>query len=98
MTTGRTTTETIQDTGGRIFDKVKEVVAEGDVRRIIVKHEGQTIAEFPVTAAVVGVVLAPMLAAIGALTAVVAHCMIEVQRADREAEDAEPAAPVESTR
>ncbi len=85
MTTERTTTETIQDTGGRILDRVKDVVQEGNVRRIIVKHEGETIAEFPVTAAVIGVVLAPMLAAIGALTAVLTHCTIEVQRVDQDA-------------
>ncbi len=83
MTTARTTTETIQDTGGRILDRVKELVQEGNVRRIIIKHEGESIAEFPVTAAVVGVALAPMLAAIGALTAVLTHCTIEVQRVER---------------
>ncbi len=83
MTTERTTTETIKDTGGRILDRVKDLVQEGNVRRIIVKHEDETIAEFPVTAAVVGVVLAPMLAAIGALTAVLTHCTIEVQRVDQ---------------
>jgi Domain of unknown function (DUF4342) len=84
----RTTSETIQDTGGRILDKVKDVVQEGNVRRIIVKHDGKSIAEFPVTAAVVGVILAPMLAAIGALTAVLTSCTIEVQRGEREAEPA----------
>jgi hypothetical protein len=88
MTAERTTSEIIQDTGGRIMDRVKDLVQEGNVRRIIIKHEGQSIAEFPVTAAVVGVVLAPMLAAIGALTAVLAHCTIEVQRAA----EAEPTA------
>jgi hypothetical protein len=85
MTSERTTTETIQDTGGVILDRVKDLVQEGNVRRIIIKHEGKSIAEFPVTAAVVGVVLAPMLAAIGALTAVLTHCTIEVHRVEQAA-------------
>jgi uncharacterized protein DUF4342 len=65
-------------------DKLKDLVHEGSVRRIIVKREGETLAEFPLTAAVVGAVLAPVLAAIGAIAALVANCTIEVEKVDDE--------------
>ncbi len=63
-----------------VLDKVKELVNEGNVRRVVVKHEGRKIAEFPLTAGVVGAVLAPVLAAIGALIALMKDCTIEVER------------------
>ena len=63
-----------------VVDKVKQVVHEGNVRRVIVKHEGRVVAEFPLTAGVVGAVLAPVLAAIGALAALMKDCTIEVER------------------
>ena len=61
-------------------DKLKELVHEGNVRRLIVKREDDVIAEFPLTAAVVGAVIAPVLAAIGAIAALVTNCTIEVER------------------
>jgi Domain of unknown function (DUF4342) len=64
-----------------VVEKVKELVHEGNVRRVIVKHEGRVVAEFPLTAGVVGVVLAPVLAAIGALVALLKDCTVEVERA-----------------
>jgi len=64
-----------------VVEKVKELVHEGNVRRVIVKHEGRVVAEFPLTAGVVGVVLAPVLAAIGALVALMKDCTVEVERA-----------------
>lgn len=66
--------------GSQLIDKVKQLIHEGNVRRIIVKQEGRTVAEFPLTFGVVGVVVAPVLAAIGALAALLAHCTIEVER------------------
>jgi hypothetical protein len=63
-----------------VVEKVKELVREGNVRRVIVKHEGRVVAEFPLTAGVVGVVLAPVLAAIGALVALLKNCTVEVER------------------
>jgi hypothetical protein len=65
-----------------ITEKVKELIREGNVRRLIVRRGDETIAEFPLTAAVVGTVLAPVLAAIGAIAALVAECTIEVERTD----------------
>jgi len=47
---------------------------------VVVKHQGKTVAEFPLTVGVVGTVLAPVAAAIGALTAVLAECSIEVEK------------------
>ena len=63
-----------------VVEKVKELVHEGNVRRVIVKHQGRVVAEFPLTAGVVGVVLAPVLAAIGALVALMKDCTVEVKR------------------
>lgn len=63
-----------------IGEKVKDLVHEGNVRRLIVKRDDEVIAEFPLTAAVVGAVIAPILAAIGAIAALVTNCTIEVER------------------
>ena len=68
-----------------VVDKVRDVVREGNVRRVVVKHDGRTVAEFPLTAGVVGVVLAPVLAAIGALVALMKDCTIEVERSGDDA-------------
>jgi hypothetical protein len=63
-------------------DRLTKLVHEGNVRRVIVKRDAETIAEFPLTVGVVGAVLAPPLAAIGAIVALVANCTIEVERAE----------------
>ena len=62
------------------MDAVKKVLHEGNVRRIVIKQEGRTVAEFPMTVGVVGAVVAPVLAAVGALAAVLTECTIEVER------------------
>jgi len=62
--------------------KVQELIHEGNVRRIIIKSEaGHTFMEIPLTVATVGVVAAPVLAAVGAIAAVVSKCDIVVERA-----------------
>jgi hypothetical protein len=62
-------------------DKVRELIKEGNVRRIIIKDEqGHTFMEIPLTVATVGVVLAPILAAVGAIATLVAHFQIVVER------------------
>lgn len=67
--------------GDELLKKVKEIIAEGNVRRITVKNkEGKTIVELPLTVGVVGAVLAPPLAAIGAIAALVTECSILVER------------------
>ena len=64
----------------QLVDAVKTLLHEGNVRRIIVKQEGNTIAEFPLSIGLVGAVFAPLLAAVGALAAVLTECTIEVER------------------
>jgi phage-related minor tail protein len=68
-----------------IIEKVKELIHEGNVRRLIIKDEdGKVYLEIPVTIGVIGVVLAPVLAAVGAVAAMVANLKIEVIRTDDE--------------
>jgi hypothetical protein len=65
--------------GGELLDRLKQLIAEGDVRRVVVKQEGQIVAEFPLSVGVVGTVLAPV--AIGA-RGLLTHCTIEVERTE----------------
>jgi hypothetical protein len=64
----------------QLVDVVKKLLHEGNVRRIVIKQEGRSVAEFPLTVGVVGAVVAPVLAAVGALAAVLTDCSIEVER------------------
>jgi hypothetical protein len=76
-------TETVEVKGDDLLAKVKEIVHEGNVRRItITDKEGHRLMEIPLTVGVVGVVLLPVFAAVGALAALVAECTIEVQRVE----------------
>jgi hypothetical protein len=70
----------------QLVDAVKKLLHEGNVRRIVIKQEGRSIAEFPLTVGVVGAVVAPVLAAVGALAAVLTECSIEVERTKPESE------------
>ena len=63
-------------------EKLKQLIHEGNVRRIVIQHQGRTVAEFPLTAGVVGALLAPVLAAIGAIVALLKDCTIQVERED----------------
>ena len=76
--------ETIKAEGGEILEKLRNLVHEGNIRRVVVKQGGRTIAEFPLTAGLVGTVFAPVLAAVGALVALLKDCSIEVERASTE--------------
>ena len=80
----RTWWESFKAESTTVLDKVKDVVHEGNVRRVVVQHEGRTVAEFPLTAGVVGAVLAPVLAAIAALVALLKDCTIQVERGPQE--------------
>ena len=62
-------------------ESVRKLVHEGNVRRVVIKQDHRTVAEFPLTVGVVGTVFAPVLAAVGALAAVLTECTIEVERA-----------------
>lgn len=84
--------ESIEVTGNQIFDAIKKLIHEGNVRKISISQEGHTIAEFPLTVGVVGAAFAPALAAIGAIAALVTDCTIEVERTDVPETPAEPTA------
>ena len=64
----------------QLVDAVRKLLHEGNVRRIIIKQGSRSIAEFPLTVGVIGAVLAPVLAAVGALAAVLNDCTVEVER------------------
>ena len=72
--------ETYKVSGQQLVDKVKELLHEGNVRRVKITHEGRTVFEIPLTVAAVGVLIAPMLAALGAFAALATECTIEVER------------------
>ena len=74
------TVESVAAAGNQVIETMKNLIHEGNVRRISIKQEGRTIAEFPLTFGVVGAALAPVLAAAGAIAALVTDCTIEVQR------------------
>jgi len=76
----RTCWETTKVQGGELLDRVKQLVHEGNVRRIVISQGERTVAEFPLTAGVVGAVFAPVLAAVGALAALLTDCSIAVER------------------
>lgn len=78
--------EELQVMGEQLLSKVKEVLHEGNVRRLIIKQDGRTLLEIPLTVGVAGVVLAPVWAAIGVLGALIAQCSIEVVRSESPAE------------
>lgn len=74
--------------GEEIVKKIKELIKEGNIRRIIIKNEkGETFMEIPVTFAVVGAVIAPILAAVGALAAVVSNFTIVVEKKEVKVEN-----------
>ena len=72
--------EKLEGTTDQILAEIKRLVAEGNLRRVVVKQRGRVVAEFPVTVGVIGAVIAPLAAAIGALAAVLTDCTIEVEK------------------
>lgn len=83
--------EEIQVKGRDLVEKVRELIHEGNVQRIIVKDEhGNTFIEIPVTVAAVGVILAPLLAAVGAISALVAKFTIVVVRTEPKPPEPKP--------
>jgi D-aminopeptidase len=74
-----------------VIEKLKALIHEGNVRRVVIQHQGRSVAEFPLTAGVVGALLAPVVAAIGAIVALLKDCTIQVERVDSAArEDQRP--------
>ena len=76
-------TEEFKVSGEELLKKIKALIAEGNIRRIIIKgKDGKTIVEIPLTFGVVGAFLAPALAAVGTIAALVTECTIVVERVD----------------
>lgn len=73
--------ETFSEKGENLVKKIKELIEEGNVRKITIHDkDDKEIASFPLTIGVVGAVIAPVLAAIGALAALIGDCTITVER------------------
>ena len=70
--------------GEEVIEKIKQIVKEGNARRIIIKKpSGEEVARFTLTMGVVGAALAPVLAAVGAIAAVLSSCTIIVEKGDK---------------
>jgi len=78
-------TEEFRVEGEKLIAKMKELFHEGNIRRVIIKDkEGKTVMEIPVTLGVVGVLVAPQLAAIGAIAALITEATVVVEKAESE--------------
>jgi hypothetical protein len=89
----RTVWETLKAEGEAAVDRLKDLIREGNVRRVRIRQGTRVIAEFPLTAGVVGAVIAPALAGIGAVVALVKDCTIEIERdRDSNSDSGAPAA------
>jgi len=76
-------TEEFKISGGEVIDKIKDLIHEGNIRRVIIKNEeGQTLIEIPLTLGLVGVAIAPILAAVGAIAAMATKLTIVVEKVD----------------
>ena len=86
-----TTNEKFTVSGSEVVEKIKQLIHEGNIRRVRVLHEGRTVFEIPLTigapAAAIGIMAAPVLAALGAFAALVTECTIEVERVEKSQKD-----------
>jgi hypothetical protein len=74
-------TEEFRVNGEELLAKIKQLIHEGNIRRVIIKDkDGKTLIEFPLTFGVVGLVLAPTLAAVGAIAALVSEATVVVEK------------------
>ena len=74
--------EEFKISGEHLLEKVKELIKEGNIRKITIKDKtGKELVSFPLTIGVVGTVIAPVLAAVGALAALIGECTISIERA-----------------
>ena len=78
-------TEEFKVNGEQLVAKIKEILHEGNIRRLIIKDkEGRTLIEVPLTLGVVGAILVPVWAAIGAIAALVAEATIVVEKTEKQ--------------
>jgi len=83
MSEQKVRTEEFQVSGDMLIAKIEELVHEGNIRRVIIKNEeGRTLIDIPLTLGVVGVLVKPKLAAIGAIAALVTHGTIVVEKVE----------------
>jgi Flp pilus assembly pilin Flp len=81
----RTRTEEFKLDGGKVLDKIKELIHQGNIRRITLKNEeGRTLIEIPLMLGVVGVALLPVFAAVGALAAVATRMTLVVEKVEKD--------------
>ena len=84
------TSEKYTISGDQVVKKVKELIHEGNIRRVRIIHKGNVVLELPLTvgasAAAVGIIAAPFLAALGAFAALVTECTLEVEKIDGKTE------------
>jgi hypothetical protein len=98
METFRVTLEEFKVLGKELVDKVQEMIHAGNVRRIIIRDDhGHTFMEIPLTVAAVGAIVAPVLAAVGAIAAHLAHFTIVVERVEPEPPAPAPPPPPAET-
>lgn len=77
-------TEEFKVSGEDIIKTVKQIIAKGNARRIIIKNEeGKSLIELPLTIGAVGAIIAPVLAAVGAIAALVSKCTIVVEKSEQ---------------
>lgn len=82
-TQDRTRTEEFKIEGGKVLDTIKDLIHQGNIRRIILKNEqGKTLIEIPLTVGLVGAALLPVFAAVGALAALVTRMVIVVEKTE----------------
>ena len=82
-----TNSEKFTVSGSQLVEKVKQLIHEGNIRRVRVLHEGRTVLEIPLSigapAAAIGIIAAPVLAALGAFAALVTECTVEVEKIEK---------------
>ncbi len=76
------TSEKFTVSGGQMVDKVKQLIREGNIRRIRVLQDNRVVMEIPLTAGAIAIAAAPLLAALGAFAALATDCTIEVEKMD----------------
>ena len=82
-----TTTKKFTVSGSQLVEKVKQLIKEGNIRKVRILHEGRTVIELPLSigapATAVIILAAPILAALGAFAALVTECTIEVEKTEQ---------------
>ncbi len=83
-----TKTEKFTVSGNQIVDRIKQLIHEGNIRKVRLLHGGRTVLEIPLSigapAAALGILVAPVLAALGAFAALVTECTIEVEKIEKD--------------